>query len=89
MIKVKKILIFFINIYQKIFSPQKGFLKFLFNSPILNIYGNIHLGCRFYPTCSEYTKKSIEKYPISKALKLSLKRISKCHILKDGGVDEI
>lgn len=45
--------------------------------------------CRFYPTCSEYTKLSIEKYGILKGLWHGLKRIIKCHPLHPGGYDPI
>ena len=42
--------------------------------------------CKFSPTCSEYTKQSLKKYGLFKGLKLSLKRIMKCHpIGKDSG----
>ena len=34
--------------------------------------------CRFTPTCSEYTKQSIEKYGIFKGSWLGIKRISRC-----------
>ncbi len=43
--------------------------------------------CRFYPTCSEYTKQAIEKYGFLKGSWLGLKRILKCHPFSDGGVD--
>ena len=67
---LKKIILFFITIYQKIsqLTPPR---------------------CRFYPTCSEYTKQSITKYGILKGGWLSLKRICKCHPLNDGGYDPV
>lgn len=43
--------------------------------------------CRFYPTCSEYTKQAIEKYGFLKGFWLGVKRISKCHPFNEGGVD--
>ena len=45
--------------------------------------------CRFYPTCSEYTKQAIEKYGFLKGCWLGLKRISKCHPLNPGGYDPL
>ena len=45
--------------------------------------------CRFYPTCSEYTRQAIEKYGLIKGGKLALKRIVKCHPLNDGGYDPV
>lgn len=43
--------------------------------------------CRFYPTCSEYSKQAIFKYGILKGGFLALKRILKCHPFHKGGVD--
>lgn len=45
--------------------------------------------CRFYPTCSEYTKLAIIKYGVVKGLWLGIKRISKCHPLNPGGYDPL
>ena len=35
--------------------------------------------CRYYPSCSHYAIESFENLPFTMALKLSLKRILKCH----------
>lgn len=43
--------------------------------------------CRFYPTCSEYTKQAIDKYGIIKGIFKGLKRILKCHPFHKGGID--
>ena len=45
--------------------------------------------CRFYPTCSEYTKQAIIKYGIIKGGWLGVKRICKCHPLNEGGSDPV
>ena len=46
--------------------------------------------CKFSPTCSEYTKLSLKKHGLFKGLKLSLKRIIKCHpIRKESGYDPV
>ena len=44
---MKKILIFIIKKYKKFISP---------------VFSNMGCNCKFYPTCSEYTKQAIEKY---------------------------
>ena len=38
--------------------------------------------CRFLPTCSEYFIEALETQGLTKGLKLSLKRILKCHPFK-------
>lgn len=43
--------------------------------------------CRFYPTCSEYTKQAIIKHGLLKGVILGVKRIVKCHPLNEGGYD--
>lgn len=35
--------------------------------------------CRFYPTCSAYTRQSLEKHGVTKGVSMGLKRILKCH----------
>ena len=53
----------------------------LFISPLLG------RNCRFYPTCSEYSLKSIEKYGLLKGGTMSFSRLLKCHPWHPGGVD--
>jgi putative membrane protein insertion efficiency factor len=65
----RKILVFIIVIYQKTISFDHGFLKFLYP------YGY----CRFYPTCSEYSKQVIKKYGIIKGFFLTIERLVKCN----------
>ena len=45
--------------------------------------------CRFYPTCSEYTKQAIEKYGFLKGGWLGVKRICRCHPFSEGGYDPL
>lgn len=51
---------------------------------ISNVLGK---NCRFYPSCSEYTIKSIEKYGSLKGIGKGIIRILKCHPFNKGGVD--
>jgi putative membrane protein insertion efficiency factor len=43
--------------------------------------------CRFYPTCSSYTREAIEKRGLLKGILLGGKRLLKCHPFHPGGVD--
>lgn len=69
---MKKIAIFLIEVYQKIFS---SFIK--------NILG-ISYSCRFRPTCSDYAKMSIEKKGIVKGGTTAIARILKCQPMYKG-----
>ena len=71
---MKKVLVFLIMIYKKIISP---------------IFEMMGVKCKFYPTCSEYTKQAIEKYGCFKGCFLGIKRILKCNPLSKGGYDPL
>ena len=45
--------------------------------------------CRFYPTCSEYTKQAIEKYGAVKGTILGIHRILRCNPFSKGGYDPL
>ena len=45
--------------------------------------------CKFYPTCSEYTKQAVEKYGILKGNMLGIFRILRCNPFCKGGVDKL
>lgn len=45
--------------------------------------------CRFYPTCSEYTRQAIIKYGFFKGCFLGIKRIIRCHPFNPGGYDPV
>ena len=71
---MKKILIYLVEKYQKHISL---FLE------------NRGVKCKFYPTCSEYTKQAIIKYGAIKGVYLGIKRILKCHPFSKGGFDPV
>jgi len=62
-----------------------NFIK-LYQKTLRLLIGN---GCRFYPTCSNYSLEAIEKHGSLKGLWLTIKRISKCHPLHSGGIDQV
>ena len=45
--------------------------------------------CKYYPTCSEYTKQAILKYGSIKGTLLGIKRIIKCNPFSKGGYDPL
>ena len=59
-------------------APGK-FAIFLINLYQKYISGLFGKKCRFYPTCSEYTKQAIDKYGIIKGSLKGIKRILKCN----------
>ena len=71
---MKKLLIWLICLYQKHIS------KWLSSK---------NIKCKFYPTCSEYTKQAIEKYGAGKGLALGIWRILRCNHFSKGGYDPL
>ena len=45
--------------------------------------------CKYYPTCSEYTKQAIEKYGVFKGIRLGIWRILRCNPFSKGGYDPL
>lgn len=45
--------------------------------------------CRFYPSCSEYTRQAVDKYGIIKGNILGIIRILKCNPFCKGGIDHL
>ena len=70
----KKISIFLIKVYKKTISP---------------VLEHMGVGCKYYPTCSEYTKQAIEKHGASRGMLLGTKRILRCHPFSKGGYDPV
>lgn len=71
---MKKVLIKIIEWYQKYISAWFE-------------YKNIR--CKYYPTCSEYTKQAIEKYGALKGSILGIARILRCNPFSKGGYDPL
>ncbi len=71
---MRRIGIILINFYQNHISP---------------IFYSKGIRCRYYPTCSEYTKQAIEKYGLIKGTFIGLKRILRCNPFSKGGYDPL
>lgn len=48
-----------------------------------------NIRCKYYPTCSEYTKKAINKYGCIKGVSLGGGRVLKCNPFSKGGYDPL
>ncbi len=64
-------------------------LKFyrIFVSPL--IVALIGKGCRFTPTCSQYTIEALEKYGTIKGIWLGARRLIRCHPFGGFGIDPV
>jgi uncharacterized protein len=70
--------VFLISLYQKTLSPDHGWLK--------TFYPNGY--CKFFPTCSDYSKQSLLKYGFLKGSIKALWRILRCNPCSHGGIDK-
>ncbi|MBI3232214.1 MAG: membrane protein insertion efficiency factor YidD [Candidatus Doudnabacteria bacterium] len=74
---MKKISLWLIGFYQRTLSPDHGIFK------ARRPYGF----CRFYPSCSEYTKQTIIKKGLWLGGVKGISRILRCNPFSRGGVD--
>ncbi len=74
MVIMKNFFISSINYYQKNISPWME---------------NKNIKCKYYPSCSEYTKQAIEKYGAIKGSLLGCERIIRCNPFSKGGYDPL
>lgn len=77
--QIKFVVLLAIRFYQKTLSFDHG--------PLARVFP--FWGCRFYPSCSEYTHEAINKYGVVKGSYLGLKRLIRCHPFAKGGHDPV
>lgn len=67
---------------------RKLIIKFiyLYKTIISSFLGK---NCRYYPSCSDYTIQSIEKYGIIKGIGKGILRILRCNQFFKGGYDPV
>jgi len=71
---MEKLILILIHLYQRTLSR-------------IFLYINPQWGCRFYPSCSEYSCQAVKKYGTFKGLYKGFKRIIRCHPFNKGGYD--
>lgn len=71
---MKKILISCINWYQRHISK---------------VLTNRNINCKYYPSCSEYTKQAILRYGAIKGSIIGIWRIIRCNPFSKGGYDPL
>ncbi len=75
------------NRIKKIFKLPRKILVSLIRGYQLCISPRLGKHCKYYPTCSEYTRQAVDKYGIIKGSLLGIIRILKCNPFSKGGVD--
>ena len=45
--------------------------------------------CRFYPSCSDYAMKAVQRFGCFKGIYLAIRRILHCHPYNTGGYDPV
>ena len=45
--------------------------------------------CRFYPSCSGYAVGAFREFNFAKALRLTIRRLLRCHPFCEGGYDPV
>ena len=73
---MKRIILKFLKGYKKFLSPLLPSLPVVF--PV---------ACKFYPTCSDYSREAIQKHGSIRGFLLSIKRVIRCNPFNKGGVD--
>ncbi|MFC1598414.1 membrane protein insertion efficiency factor YidD [Patescibacteria group bacterium] len=68
-----------ITLYQRTLSLDHGPLSRFFP----------FLGCRFHPSCSQYTYEAIARYGAIKGTWKGIKRVLRCHPFSRGGHDPL
>jgi putative membrane protein insertion efficiency factor len=53
-------------------------------SPMLHTLVPVRSGCRFTPSCSDYCSEALRAHGVMHGLRLSARRIARCHPFTNG-----
>lgn len=67
-----------IRLYQRTLSPDHGIFA-----------SYTAYGCKFFPSCSEYTAQAILKKGVLRGSAMGAARIIRCNPFTKGGIDEV
>ena len=76
---LKRTFLFLLRLYQAILSPDHNQIGMK----------NHFIGCRYFPSCSEYAHEATRQYGLFRGSIVSLKRIIRCHPFANGGYDPV
>ena len=54
-----------------------------------NLSGSLPGGCRYQPTCADYSYEAIERFGVVKGVGLGVWRLARCHPFAKGGLDPV
>lgn len=77
-IQIRLFVLKLIRLYQRTLSPDHG----LFSKTTF-------YGCKYHPTCSDYSYQAIEKYGVLKGGRKAIWRILRCNPFSRGGNDPL
>jgi putative membrane protein insertion efficiency factor len=75
--------VFLVRAYQVVIRPVLLALAFVLAGPDLGPR------CRYFPSCSEYAVAALRTHGSTRGLRLSVRRILRCHPWAPGGVDPV
>lgn len=75
----KQLAISLIRLYQKTLSPDHGWLRVVLPNA----------GCKYYPSCSEFTKQAINEHGVRAGVAMGTWRIARCNPFSAGGYDPV
>ena len=76
---MKTIIIFIVTLYQRTLSPDHGVLAAFYP----------HGFCRFYPSCSEYMKKGVQRDGVVRGIVRGIARVVRCNPWNKGGIEDL